>query len=326
MNLGNLRTRSALTLLAAAATTAALVSPVASPATAADQAAKPTPPASVALPDGFQPEGIAIAGRFGYFGSRVDGDIYRADLTTGQGKRISQGPGTPALGLKVGPQQRLYVSGGDSGTVRIVSMRSGKTLRTLRVSRTASFVNDVVLTKRAAWFTDSLAPKVYRVPINRDGSLPRKRDVRVLRLRGDWTQPTGGDLGANGITVAPSGPGLLVVDSSDGTLFRVSRTGRSAGRARLVDLGGASLTNGDGMLLEGRRLYVVRNQLNEVVVLRLDAAGETGRQVRSFTSPRFDVPTTVDRSDDGALYLPNARFSTPPTPETTYDVTRVERG
>ena len=43
-------------------------------------------PTSFALPDGFQPEGIAIGGRRAYFGSRVDGDIYRVDLATGRGE------------------------------------------------------------------------------------------------------------------------------------------------------------------------------------------------------------------------------------------------
>jgi hypothetical protein len=34
------------------------------------------------------------------------------------------------------------------------------------------------------------------------------------------------------------------------------------------------------------------------------------------------VPTTVD-DFAGALYLVNARFNTPPTPDTTYSIVRV---
>jgi hypothetical protein len=44
--------------------------------------------------------------------------------------------------------------------------------------------------------------------------------------------------------------------------------------------------------------------------------------VRTITHPKFDVPTTVARKR-GSLYLPNARFKTPPTPETDYSVIRV---
>ena len=282
-------------------------------------------PDSVALPDGFQPEGIATQGRYGYFGSRADGDIYRADLRTGQGEVISQGPGTPSLGLKVGPRDRLYVAGGTSGTVRVVSARTGEVLASLTVSTGTSFVNDVVLTGRAAWFTDSRAAQLYRVPIHRDGSLPTQDEVETLPLTGDWVQPPEGSNGGNGITESPDGKALLVVNSTDGTLFRIPKKGPHAGRAELVDLAGASLTNGDGLLLEGRTLYVVRNRLDEVAVLKLDRDGDTGRQIDTLTSDGFDVPTTIARWR-GAFYLPNARFTTTPTPETTYDVTRVERG
>ncbi len=314
-----LGTRSLTALLASAATALVLASPV---APAGARPAPDSPPETVALPDGFQPEGIAVQGRFGYFGSRADGDIYRADLATGKGKRISQGPGTPSVGLKVGPRDRLYVSGGDAGTVRIVSIRTGEILRSLKVNKGASFVNDVIVTERAAWFTDSATAQLYRVPIRRDGRLPRLRDVRTIELRGDWEQPAG--FGANGITESPDGKALLVVNSEDGTLFRVERTGRRAGLAEKVRLGGASLTNGDGMLLEGQKLWVVRNQLNIVNVFQLDADGDRGRKTRAFTSSDFDVPTTIARWR-GAFYLPNARFSTPPTPETTYDVVRVDQ-
>jgi sugar lactone lactonase YvrE len=311
----------ALALLAGAATTAALVVPAAPSGAAPVSVERQAPPDSIALPDGFQPEGIAVRGRYGFFGSLADGDVYRADLRTGRGRVVSQGPGTPAAGIKVGPRDRLYVSGGDSGTIRLVSLRTGRTLRTLR-PRGAGFVNDVVLAPRAAYFTDSLRPRVYRVPIRRDGRLPRTGDVRTIRLRGAWEQPAEGGLGANGITRAPGGGALLVVDTTAGTLFRVPALGRRAGVAERVRLGGASLTNGDGMLLEGRRLYVVRNQLNRVEILRLNATGTRGTQDASFSDSGFDVPTTIARWR-GALYLPNARFTTPPTPTTTYTVTRT---
>jgi len=84
--------RRTLALVATAALTLALG---AAPAEAAHRA---SPQSTIQLPDGFQPEGIAIGkAPYAYFGSRADGDIYRADLRTGQGRVISQGPGTPSL-------------------------------------------------------------------------------------------------------------------------------------------------------------------------------------------------------------------------------------
>src|SRR4051794_21324875 len=54
-------------------------------------------PDRIELPDGFQPEGIAIGpGPVGWLGSLSDGDIYRVDLCTGAGQVISEGPGTPS--------------------------------------------------------------------------------------------------------------------------------------------------------------------------------------------------------------------------------------
>ena len=90
-----------------------------------------------------------------------------------------------------------------------------------------------------------------------------------------------------------------------------------------VDLHGAELTNGDGLLLiSNRTLLVVQNRFNQVAVVKLDRGFR--RVVRMITHPDFDVPTTVARTR-GSLYLPNARFTTTPTPETDYWVTRVSK-
>src|SRR5215469_15688638 len=58
-------------------------------------------PATMALPDGFGPESIAIGqGGYAYTGSRFDGSIYRLNLLTGQGHTISPATGTPSWGVK----------------------------------------------------------------------------------------------------------------------------------------------------------------------------------------------------------------------------------
>ncbi len=88
---------------------------------------------------------------------------------------------------------------------------------------------------------------------------------------------------------------------------------------------GTELTDGDGLLLIGKRtLLVVQNRSNQIAVVKLDSRYRSGRIVRTITHPEFDVPTTVARKR-GSLYLPNARFSTPAMPDTEYWVTRVER-
>ena len=278
------------------------------------------------LPAGFQPEGITIntalgpRARFAYLGSLADGDIYRADLVTGTGRVISQGPGTPSTGLKIDPRGRLFVSGGAAGNARVVDRRSGAVLARYRFAASPSFVNDVVLAGRTVWFTDSLRARLYGLPLGRNGRLPKGSAVIRLPLTGQWRQVPN-NFNANGIERTPDRAALLVIQTVTGFLFRVDP---HTGRARRVDLGSTLLKNGDGMLRDGRTLYVVQNQQNRIAVLRLNQQGTTGRLVRRIGSGAFDVPTTVARRG-GSLYLPNARFNTPPAPTTPYWVTRVPR-
>jgi hypothetical protein len=84
------------------------------------------------------------------------------------------------------------------------------------------------------------------------------------------------------------------------------------------------MTNGDGLLLDGRTLYVVQNRLNQISVIELSRDLTQGEVVDVITSPHFDVPTTID--DFGPLlYAVNARFGTPPAPDTDYTVVQVRK-
>ncbi|MFF0345097.1 superoxide dismutase [Kribbella sp. NPDC004875] len=276
-------------------------------------------PSLIRLPNGFQPEGIAISGSTAYFGSLVDGDVYAAGLRTGRGKIISQGPGTPSVGLKADNHRRLWIAGGPSGTARVVDIRTGKILKSYTLTRsTSTFINDVVLGHNSAWFTDSSRAAVYQVPIGRHGKLLDK--VRTIPLRGDFKEVPNA-FNANGITLTPDGRGLIIVQSATGFLFRVNpRTGFTT----RVDLGKTVMTNGDGLLLLGRTLYVVRNS-NQIGVLSLNRTGTRGHLVKTIKDRTFDVPTTVAPFGP-RLYLPNARFNTvTPTPTTPYWVTAVRR-
>ncbi|MEN5072591.1 hypothetical protein ABE437_02135 [Isoptericola cucumis] len=307
----------ALTAVALVALTAAPAAAATAPATAPARHERPVLPDRVELPDGFLPEGIATGfGPWAWFGSRADGDIYRADLVTGEGRVISQGPGTPSVGLKVDRRGRLFVAGGPSGTARVVDARTGDLLADYPLTDSPSFVNDVVLVRGAAWFTDSQRDVLYRLPLGRHGALPEAAET--IRLGGDWEQVDG--FNANGLTATPDGRGLLVVNSTTGLLHRVDP---ATGATVVVDLGGATLVNGDGMLLLGRTLYVARNTNNVVAVVRLDRAGTRGTVTRELTSDDFDTPTTL-ATFAGGLYLPNARFTTPPEPTTPYWVTRLD--
>ncbi|RPF32203.1 superoxide dismutase [Streptomyces sp. TLI_185] len=277
-------------------------------------------PAQFPLPNGFQPEGITIgAAPFAYFGSLANGDIYRAALATGSGAVISKGLGAehPTVGLKIGRHGRLFLSGGASGELRTVDARSGEIEKVYAVGGT--FVNDVVLTPDAAWFTETYKAVLYKLVLGRHGAPVA---VENLPLSGDWVQGDG--FTANGIERTPDGSALLVVNvvAGGGGLMRVDPR---SGTARAVDLGTAKLPNGDGLLLLGRTLYAVQQAQNAIDVFRLNAAGTKGTAIARITDPRFRIPTTAAVWGD-RIYLPNARFDVEqPTPDTDYDAVAVHR-
>jgi sugar lactone lactonase YvrE len=310
--------RQVLTGFGAAGVAAALSIPDRASADARD-----TFPTTIRLPDGWLPEGITIGvAPFAYFGSRADGDIYRANLVTGAGDVISQGPGPgfPSVGLKIDQAGRLFVAGGNAGQARVVSAASGDILATYQFTTALSFINDVVLTPEGAYFTNSREAALYLVPFVGYDQLPAPDAVERIPLGGQWQQIPDVN-NANGIARTPDGTALLVVNSATALLYRVDP---DTGFATEVDLGGYPLTNGDGLLVEGRTLYVVQNRLNRVAVFALNSTGTAGTLVTTLSDPRFDVPTTVAAYGD-RLYLPNARFTTPPTPTTPYTAVAIPK-
>ena len=128
---------------------------------------------------------------------------------------------------------------------------------------------------------------------------------------------TPGAINANGIARTPDGRALLIDQTNTGKLFRVDPV---TGVTQQLNL--APLPHGDGILRRGEILYVVQNQLNTVAVVRLNRFGTACRVIATVTDPRFDTPTAVAIFGD-RLYLPNARFATPPTPTTPYTAVAV---
>jgi sugar lactone lactonase YvrE len=275
-------------------------------------------PDTIRLPDGFQPEGIAIAGNTFFVGSIPTGAIYRGSLRSGEGAiLVPGGEGKAAIGVDA-DRGRLFVAGGPTGKAFVYSTRSGRELATYQLTTAATFVNDVVVTRSAAWFTDSVNQVLYRVALGPGGRLGGQSAVQTIPLTGDLVYTTG--FNANGIDATRNGKTLVVVQSNTGKLFTAS----PAGVTREIDLGGGSVPNGDGILLDGRTLYVVQNRDNKIARIAVDRRLDAGRILGYLTDPDFDVPTTID--DHGQrLYAVNARFGTPPTPSTRYDVVQVRK-
>lgn len=220
--------------------------------------------------------------------------------------------GRAAIGLKA-VRPAAVRAGGPTGRAFVYSTRTGRPVADFQLAPTGQnpFVNDVAVTRAAACFTDSRRGALYVLP--RDLSGPRELPLPDMPLL------EGNNL--NGIVATADGDTLIAVQGNAGVLWRIdARTGR----ATRIDLGGAVVTNGDGLRLRGRTLCVVRNRVNRIAVVRLGADLSSGRVTRTITSRRFDVPTTI-AALRGSLYAVNARFGTDATPQTEYWVTRVRR-
>ena len=280
-------------------------------------------PEKIPLPDGYRPEGIAAGpGTSVFVGSIPSGRVLRIDTKTGaQQEAVPARAEHAAIGLKYDKRaNRLFVSGGPTGKAFVYDASSGAELAAFQLTPAGqdTFINDVVLTKRFAFFTDSRQPVIYAVERDLSGVTP-------IALTGFPMTPNVNNL--NGIEAVKKGRLLLAIQSSTGVLWRIRA---SDGSHTPVDLSGAPpLEAGDGLLLVGKRtLLVVQNRLNQIAVVKLGKRYRSGRVVRTLTHPDFDVPTTVAKKR-GSLFLPNARFGTtaPDSPdEADYWVTRLSFG
>ena len=278
-------------------------------------------PEVIELPAGWQPEGIASGrGTIVYSGSRATGDIVAVDLLTGERELVVDAPaGRTAVGIEQDRYGRFWVAGGATGDVFVYD-ENGEEVEVYDFADSAdgpTFVNDVVVTRDAAWFTDSRRPVLYKVPINRDGSLG---EPEVVPLSGDYVHLAGSN-NLNGIDASRDGRFLVAVQSNTGDLYRIDP---ETGEATLIDLGGATVVNGDGIYLEGRRLYVVQNRFNKVAVVELNSRFTSGEIVDELTSENFDIPTTITRFGN-RFYLVNARFGTSGPEPADYWITAIPR-
>ena len=312
----NRRSTFVLALIVALVTIGAVAIPV----TAEDS---PQYPARINLPDGWAPEGITAGlGDTVFVGSLANGAIWKGNVRTGRGRTLVPGvAGRVAVGVEYEARaNRLWVAGGPTGKVRVYNATTGRLLKTYSFTGGADgiFLNDLVATRNAVFVTDSKTKQLDVIPIRLDGGLVNPSRVRTLPLSGDIAWVAGANqFNANGI-VAKDG-WLIIVQSNAGKLFRVNpRTGVT----RNIDLGGTSVGFGDGLELNGRTLYVVRNQLNKVAVYRLALNLRSARWVRDVTRPSLDIPTTA-ALQAGRLWVVNARFGTPVTPTTDYWITRL---
>ena len=283
-------------------------------------------PEVILLPTGFQPEGIVVGPNSEFFvGSGISGKIYKGNLRTGEGE-VFITPSVPSqvLGMAIDVRSGyLFAAGGFTGTVMVYDSKTGVFVQAFQLATPGTaLINDVIVTRHAAFVTNSLGPVIYKIPLTGNGQLPDPSEVAALTLTGDFSMvpnpanpfPLGAY--ANGIDASPSGAILLLANTDRGEIYRVDPM---TGESIMIDLGGVLLFFADGILLDGKTLYVAQNLLNQVAVIKLADDFLSGTFIKNITDPDFGVPTTID--DLGrSIYAVNAHYDIAPPPGIFPDV------
>ena len=136
--------------------------------------------------------------------------------------------GRSATGLEYDKKsERLFVSGGGTGAAYVYDANNGAPIADYLLLTPAAprFINDNVLTEDAVYFTDSMRPWFYRLPLGNHGELPTVSDVETVPLGGDYVHQPGFNL--NGIVASASEKWLIAVQSSTASLSGSTRTPES---------------------------------------------------------------------------------------------------
>lgn len=269
-------------------------------------------PSVITLPGATGAEGIAAGQGSTFFaGDRLNGNIFRGDIRDGEAELFIKAPsGRAALGMKVDEHNELlFVAGGATGQAYVYDIETKKTVAVYQLAAAgASFINDVTLTRKGAWFTNSQAGELYFVPVNHHGD---PGDAQTLALK-EPAGPTDPGFNLNGIAAVREGHKLIVAHTARGALYKVDPDTGSNELITLTDASGAPVTlpNVDGIIVRGNTLWAVQNLLNQVSRIRLDRNLSSGEVREVITSPHFDVPTTAALFGD-TLAVVNAKFTTP---------------
>jgi Cu-Zn family superoxide dismutase len=276
---------------------------------------KPEPVAVFPLPpDARFPEGIAYSPkRDSFFTANAEtgavfeinrkGDSARVVVPEGVLAPVGTVTFPVALGMKVDAADRLWIAGGRTGRMFVVDVESGRVLKQVTApSGAGSLINDVVLVDGAAYFTDTRTPTLWRLAPegNRIG------DLEPWTTFADTPIEYDGGNNLNGITVTPDRAALLVVQMDKGLLFLIDLASKGI---RKVDTTGIALSGGDGLVMVGDLVYVVRQPAGEIVTLMMQPDPPAAKLVNRFRDPALAWPATALLMDK-SLMVVNSQFNT----------------
>ncbi len=282
-------------------------------------------PEAISIPTGFEGEGIALgkgheffvganslASLFGlaFFGvphplSESAGAIFKGNLRTGEGAILVPPTGKPVSGLSYDPRtDYLYAATGfgdllpgppvpfiasfrDQGVI-VYDASSGALVREITFGDDIT-INDCLVTRTAVYCTDSFNPDLYKVVLEKGGRLPSTPEFEVIPMPGFEMVP---GFNANGLVGDFDGRQLVIVNVTSGKLFLVDT---ESGEASPLQIAGAEqlFPNGDGLLLDGRTLYILQNFSNKVAVVQLSGDLTGGSFIRNIPGEGAPNPLNV---------------------------------
>jgi hypothetical protein len=303
-------------------------------------------PNTIPLPNGFAPEDITAGpGHTFFVGSLSTGAIYKGSFRTGKGAILVPSSTGPTTGLFLERRRghdRLWAAGGPTGQARVYDATTGALLRTYHLADPASgtFASDVIVTHRAAYYTDAFVQRLFVIPFARhhrhgddgyrrhDGDqrrLPGQKAVRTVKLTGDVHYVPGPNVfNLNGLAALHGR--LVSAQTVTGELFRINPRNGVTRMIRLTDKHGrpATVDGADGIAQRQHTLFLAENFPQKLATVKLARDLRSARLVDVVGSPALDIPSSVEE-DSGDLFGLNARFTTPVTPTTRYDIVRVHR-
>jgi hypothetical protein len=286
-------------------------------------------PERIGIPVGFEPEGIELGkghdffvGAFSYSSaflgaptvSNFAGAIYKGNLRTGEGTILAEPTGKLVSGLSYDPRtDYLYAAKAagdltDQGVI-VYDASSGELIREITFGEGIGIaINDVLVTRKAVYFTDSLNPDLYKLVLGKGGRLPSTPVVEVIPMPG--FEIVMGEFNANGLVGDFDGKQLVIVNITTGVLYRVDT---ASGEASPLEIEGAENTfvDGDGLYLSGRTLYIMQNFSNKIAVVQLSGDLSGGEFIKNIPGEGEINPLNIATTIIGfgnSLYAINTHF------------------
>ncbi len=266
-----------------------------------DQTSRVIWPDLIPIPVGFEAEGIEMGkdtdffvGTLSWSGNLTNaGAIYKGNLVTGEGHVLVPPTGKGLAGLSYDARtDYLYAATSHVGQlecgVKVYAASSGRLLGEI-IFGDELVINDVLVTDTAVYCTDSISTTLYKIPLEDDGKV-FSSTVEKIEMTGFVMDPDGKN--ANGLVGDFYGTELLIINIRTGVLYLVDT---ESGAATPVNVQGEEqlFQNGDGLYMDGRTLYIMRNFAQKIAVVEISDDLTQGTFIKNLVSDDFNIPTTI---------------------------------